>query len=114
MFQSDVFDEVSNYIQSALDGYNVCLFTYGQTGSGKTYTMQGMDDTVHRGIIPRSIDKILDEISKLQIMGWEYQIELSYIEIYMERINDLLYMSNHNMTSSNAEPTKLEIFMDVL
>ena len=57
--QEEVFDEVSNFVQSALDGYDVCLFTYGQTGSGKTYTMQGVGDEAARGIVPRSIEKIM-------------------------------------------------------
>ena len=56
--QQDVFNEVSQLVQSALDGYNVCLFAYGQTGSGKTFTMQGEVAKEYRGIIPRSIEKV--------------------------------------------------------
>merc|ERR1712007_135306 len=52
--QSDVFVEVSDLVQSALDGYKVCIFAYGQTGSGKTYTMQGTSHPDSWGLIPRS------------------------------------------------------------
>ena len=64
--QEEVFDEVSNFVQSALDGYDVCLFTYGQTGSGKTYTMQGVGEDSARGIVPRSIEKIMAEVERLR------------------------------------------------
>lgn len=101
--QSEVFNEVEHFVQSALDGYNVCLFTYGQTGSGKTYTMQGLGEGDERGIIPRSIEKIIDEIERLKDIGWEYEISVSYIEIYKELIRDLL------MKKSG----KLEIKLDV-
>merc|ERR1712176_1080086 len=49
--QCDVFEEVSGLVQSALDGYKVCIFAYGQTGSGKTFTMQGTDVPGGSGLI---------------------------------------------------------------
>ena len=51
--QETVFDETKRLIQSAIDGYNVCIFAYGQTGSGKTYTIQGTEE--NPGLAPRSI-----------------------------------------------------------
>ena len=63
--QKDIFSEVNDLIISALDGYKVCIFAYGQTGSGKTYTMEGnYDDEEHKGIIPRSIESLLELIEK--------------------------------------------------
>lgn len=57
-FLLQVFASVSELVQSALDGYHVCLFSYGQTGAGKTHTMQGVDSPIGRGIIPRSVEKV--------------------------------------------------------
>ena len=51
-------EEVSDLVQSALDGYKVCLFSYGQTGAGKTHTMTGSRSYEGRGIIPRAISKV--------------------------------------------------------
>ena len=56
--ESQVFSGVSELVQSALDGYHVCLFSYGQTGAGKTHTMQGSDSPSGRGIIPRAVEKV--------------------------------------------------------
>lgn len=53
-----MFEEVSDLVQSALDGYKVCLFSYGQTGAGKTHTMQGSRSHQGQGIIPRAISKV--------------------------------------------------------
>ena len=80
-----VFDELSQLIQSALDGYNVCIFCYGQTGSGKTFTMSSED-----GMIPRAVHQIYDTAKTLEERGWNYQMEGSFVEVYNENINDLL------------------------
>jgi len=64
--QNNVFDKVADFVQSALDGYHVCLFSYGQTGSGKTHTMQGSGNGVMRGIIPRAVENILMQMRVLQ------------------------------------------------
>merc|ERR1712224_1192360 len=82
--------EVSELVQSALDGFNVCIFTYGQTGSGKTYTMQGGTQGDSRGIIPRAIEQILNTSQTMSGDGWVYTIKASFLEIYNEEINDLL------------------------
>ncbi|XP_060069856.1 carboxy-terminal kinesin 2-like [Ylistrum balloti] len=90
--QSEVFEEISQLIQSALDGYNVCIFAYGQTGSGKTYTMEGgsVDDPESQGMIPRSVIQIFESIKELESKGWKYSMEASFLEIYNETIRDLL------------------------
>uniref|UniRef100_A0A7S4JBW0 Kinesin motor domain-containing protein n=1 Tax=Odontella aurita TaxID=265563 RepID=A0A7S4JBW0_9STRA len=88
--QEAVFDEVSELVQSALDGYNVCLFSYGQTGSGKTHTMQGSGSGAMRGIIPRSIEQVGSYKTELERDGWQYEMRVSFCEIYNETIRDLL------------------------
>ncbi len=88
--QETVFTEVSEFVQSALDGYNVCLFSYGQTGSGKTHTMQGTGNGQMRGIIPRAIEQVGEYKEILQKDGWQYDMQVSFVEIYNETIRDLL------------------------
>eukprot|EP00923_Selenidium_pygospionis_P059096 GHVN01104008.1.p1 GENE.GHVN01104008.1~~GHVN01104008.1.p1 ORF type:complete len:563 (-),score=112.39 GHVN01104008.1:306-1994(-) len=93
--QKDVFDEVSQLVQCALDGYNVAIFAYGQTGSGKTFTMEGPPpqsdvDLPSLGVIPRAVDLIFSEITKLKSKGWNYRVETSFLEIYNETVRDLL------------------------
>ncbi|KAF9420485.1 kinesin-like nuclear fusion protein, partial [Podila epigama] len=90
--QQDVFDEISQLVQSALDGYNVCIFAYGQTGSGKTYTMEGPLNATKEsmGMIPRSVLQIYETAKELESKGWKYTMEGQYVEIYNETINDLL------------------------
>ena len=88
--QDVVFEEVSEFVQSALDGYNVCLFSYGQTGSGKTHTMQGIGSSGMRGIIPRAVEQVASYKASLEEQGWVYTMKVSFIEIYCEKIRDLL------------------------
>jgi kinesin family protein C1 len=95
--QITIFDEVSQFVQSALDGYHVCLFSYGQTGSGKSYTMMGpsreADPSCNpslKGIIPRSVDQMFRVVAESRELGFEYTIEVTYVEIYNENIRDLL------------------------
>jgi kinesin family protein C1 len=81
----EVFGEISQLVQSALDGYNVCIFCYGQTGSGKTYTMSSTD-----GMIPRATHMIYDTITQLAEKSWTYTMEGSFVEVYNEELYDLL------------------------
>ena len=83
-----MFSEVSQLVQSSLDGYNVCVFAYGQTGSGKTYTMEG--EPSDPGIIPRTVSLIFQYVEKVRDQGWQYSLEASFLEIYNETIRDLL------------------------
>jgi kinesin family protein C1 len=94
--QEEVFKEISQLVQSALDGYKVCIFAYGQTGSGKTYTMEG-EDGYKRGIIPRSIEQIFAFKTTLENMGWSFIVESSCFEIYMDQVRDLLMTGNNNI-----------------
>ncbi|KAK9570262.1 kinesin-like nuclear fusion protein [Aspergillus fumigatus] len=82
---AEVFEEISQLVQSALDGYNVCIFCYGQTGSGKTYTMSSLD-----GMIPRAVHQIYQTAQSLEEKGWRYTMEGNFVEVYNENLNDLL------------------------
>lgn len=104
----EIFKEISQLIQSSLDGYNVCVFAYGQTGSGKTWTMSHPDS----GMIPLSINKIFDDIESLKLNHWNYEIIGQFIEIYNDSIIDLL--SSSSSTSSNGNNKKIEIKHDDL
>lgn len=83
---ASVFSEISQLVQSSLDGSNVCVFAYGQTGSGKTWTMCH----THDGMIPSSFRLIFSNISHLKEQGWEFLVRGQFVEIYNELIIDLL------------------------
>lgn len=81
-----------------LNGYNGTVFAYGQTGAGKSYTMMGsdIDDDSSRGIIPRIVEQIFASILRSP-SNIEYTVRVSYMEIYMEKIRDLLRPQNDNL-----------------
>ena len=65
-------------MQSALDGYKVCIFAYGQTGSGKTHTMMGPAFNYdQRGIIPRAVEQLYQETRALEADGWSFDMKVS-------------------------------------
>lgn len=98
----EIFGEISQLVQSALDGYNVCIFCYGQTGSGKTHTMSSAD-----GVIPRATKMIYETVHKLKEKSWTYTMEGNFIEVYNEELNDLL-----TPTKEQDSKKKLEIRHD--
>ena len=84
-------------MESVLEGYNGTIFAYGQTGSGKTYTMVGeFDDPSIKGIIPRAFDYIFNRIKQIQNEdpSSKYTINIAFIQIYLETIQDLFQPSN--------------------
>jgi len=95
--QQDIYDfGVKGIIDSVLDGYNGTVLAYGQTSSGKTYTMQGeMEEQARQGIIPRMITHVFKHIYKNE--GTDFMIKVSMIEIYQEKIRDLLDVSRVNL-----------------
>jgi kinesin family protein 14 len=75
-------------LNKAYDGYNVSIFAYGQTGSGKTYSMIGTND--QPGLIPRFFEDLFERKSQRDQIGYSTHVEISYYEIYNEKIYDLL------------------------
>ncbi|KAJ6950383.1 kinesin-like protein KIN-14N isoform X1 [Populus alba x Populus x berolinensis] len=111
--QEDVFVEISQLVQSALDGYKVCIFAYGQTGSGKTYTMMGKPgNPEQKGLIPRSLEQIFQTRQSLQSQGWKYEMQVSMLEIYNETIRDLLSTKDSSRTEYGSNGKQYAIKHD--
>ncbi|XP_068792970.1 kinesin-like protein KIF13B isoform X2 [Struthio camelus] len=77
-----------NILQNAFEGYNACIFAYGQTGSGKSYTMMGTAD--QPGLIPRLCSGLFERAQKEENEEQSFKVEVSYMEIYNEKVRDLL------------------------
>ena len=90
MFETDL-SKIFQQLVITLLGYNACLFAYGQTGSGKSYTMMG--SRTDPGIIPRLCSNLFLETEKQSGQETEIRVEVSYMEIYNEKVFDLLDLS---------------------
>jgi hypothetical protein len=102
--QEEVFNSImSPLIISSFEGINCTLFSYGQTGSGKTYTLQGKEQDYRsssnsttsssfedRGIIPRTAEMIFKEIDTRISNNINFEVKISIMEIYKEKLYDLL------------------------
>ena len=93
--QADVWDAIGPpVLADAFNGYNSCIFAYGQTGAGKSYTMMGADGGAERGVTPRLCQALFDRVEREMAAApggtWSARVEVSYMEIYMEKVHDLL------------------------
>jgi len=97
--QTEVYQVVGKpIIESLMEGFNGCVLAYGQTSSGKTYTMQGdLDDEELKGLVPRLVTELFQKIEAAS-EAIEFVISVAMIEIYNEKIKDLLDPSKDNLS----------------
>ncbi|KAL4087844.1 hypothetical protein PRIC1_012275 [Phytophthora ramorum] len=100
--QVQVFEDTKNLLQSAVDGYNVCIFAYGQTGSGKTFTMTGVERDP--GLSPRTIHHLFALADEVKA-NFAVSFQATMLELYNDTLIDLF----HLMEGGGAHDTKLEI-----
>uniref|UniRef100_A0A8D0AN83 Kinesin family member 13B n=1 Tax=Sander lucioperca TaxID=283035 RepID=A0A8D0AN83_SANLU len=99
-------------LRNAFQGYNACIFAYGQTGSGKSYTMMGSGD--QPGLIPRLCSALFDRTQKEQREEESFTVEVSYMEIYNEKVRDLLDPKGGRQTLRVREHKVLGPYVDGL
>ncbi|KAK9979529.1 hypothetical protein ABG768_012955 [Culter alburnus] len=93
--QKQVYKDIGEeMLLHAFEGYNVCIFAYGQTGAGKSYTMMGKQEKDQEGIIPLLCEDLFTKFSDNNDNNMSYSVEVSYMEIYCERVRDLLNPKN--------------------
>jgi len=108
--QKKLFQHVGvGIIDNVLNGFNSTLFAYGQTGSGKTFTLvgdyQGVDNPENQGVIPRACDYLFESIENNEEIE-EALIKISCVEIYNERIQDLLSENPKEKLRLREKPDK--------
>uniref|UniRef100_A0A146YH61 Kinesin-like protein n=1 Tax=Fundulus heteroclitus TaxID=8078 RepID=A0A146YH61_FUNHE len=95
--QQEVFlSSVKPILPHILNGQNASVFAYGPTGAGKTHTMLGTRE--QPGVIPRAVREVFNLVNaKDEDEGWDYRIGMSYLEIYNEKVLDLLSPSSQDL-----------------
>lgn len=107
--QEHVYEEVQPLIQSAIDGYNVCIMAYGQTGSGKTYTIYG-EDRYTRGVVFRAVEDLFNLLAAAQSAdNVRFSVRCSMVELYVDQFRDLLAESAPAPTAASKGSLKLEV-----
>ncbi|GAN07760.1 kinesin-like protein [Mucor ambiguus] len=102
--QQTVYNDMGEeLLDHAFDGYNCCIFAYGQTGSGKSYSMMGYGEDI--GIIPRTCSELFNRITINSQPNLTYRVEVSYIEIYNEKVRDLLNPKNKGNLKVREHPS---------
>lgn len=94
-----MFSETVPVVRSVMDGFNVCIFAYGQTGTGKTYTMEGIPE--NRGVNYRALEELF-RVSEKRSASVTYTFSVSILEVYNEKIRDLLDESNDQSKRYNS------------
>uniref|UniRef100_A0A8V5G2W2 Kinesin-like protein KIF14 n=1 Tax=Melopsittacus undulatus TaxID=13146 RepID=A0A8V5G2W2_MELUD len=100
-------------LKRAFEGYNACLFAYGQTGSGKSYTMMGFDKD--QGIIPRLCEDLFTQIAQMDKQQVLYHLEMSFFEVYNEKIHDLLvFKAESGQKKEPVSCSQKEVYANVV
>ncbi|KAG0367961.1 kinesin-like protein Klp8 [Gamsiella multidivaricata] len=102
--QERLYDDLGvELLNHSFNGYNTCIVAYGQTGSGKSYSMMGYGED--RGIIPLSCSELFRRIEANKDPTLSYRVEVSYMEIYCERVRDLLNPKNKGHLKVREHPS---------
>ncbi|KAM7279474.1 hypothetical protein ACFE04_006608 [Oxalis oulophora] len=100
--QADIFEDTKYLVQSAVDGFNVCIFAYGQTGSGKTFTIYGSENNL--GLTPQATSELFKTIRR-DSNRYSFSLKAYMVELYQDTLVDLLL-------PKNAKRLKLDIKKD--
>lgn len=127
--QAEVYEFLAPVVHNVVKGFNASIFAYGQTGSGKTYTMFGsewelnvgrrrgphsLDNPESHGVIPRAVQQLFQDLAVDMDRGHSFTVLCSFVQIYNERVFDLLQDDSHSRPLSIREDALFGIFVEGL